>query len=298
MRGSDFYGIDNTLLRYAGLPRVGALPFAVQHGWQHAATRFEADGRPLEIWAWSERSREAMAAHYPRERIRVVGSPYLYLDALEEDSAAPHRPALYVLPHSSHFARIGFSLGDLRALLAEIGATDGGCDVLAYYLDVNEALCATLRPTRSRILLNGGLWSRDFMQVFRRNIRLYERVHFSSFGSAILFARHEQRQTRYVELASRVVMSTNLHVDRLEAGSSYEPTGAGVDTRTELGVGKQLERREMRALILEGWRQGSPGGLAVRAGLNTFNRLRDHFCNVRPRMALAARHNVLIDGHD
>jgi hypothetical protein len=295
MRGSDFYGIDHTLLQYARLPSLGGFPYAVQNGWQHAATRFEADGHPLEIWAWSDRAREGMAAYFPRDRIRVVGSPYLYLDPIEDEGAAPDRGALYILPHSSHFARIGFSLDDLKSLLADIVAADGSCDVLAYYLDVSDSLCAALGVTRSRVLVNGGLWSTGFMHSFRANIRRYRRVHYSGFGSAVLFARFENRETAYVALESRVLASRNVHLDGLAGAPAYDPVGQVMDTALELGADKRMAREDMRELIRDGWRRASSFRLFAHTGKKLRHRLIDHLMRVRPSLALAAAHNARME---
>lgn len=295
MRGSDFYGIDHTLLHYAGLQNYRGFPFAVQHGWQHAATRFEADGDPLEIWAWSDRACEGIAAYFPRNRIRVVGSPYLYLDSIEDEGAVPERSALYILPHSSHFARIGLSLDDLKSLLSELAAADGGCDVLAYYLDVSEALCGALAATRSRVLVNGGLWSTGFLRTFRANIRRYRRVHYSSFGSAVLFARFEGRETSYIALESRVLASRNAYLDGFAGGPAYDPVGHDMDTARELGVASQIAREDMRALIQDGWRRARSDRLLFHTCNRWRHRLVDHAMRVRPSLSLAAVHNAALD---
>lgn len=294
MRGSDFYGIQRTLLRYAHLPHLGVFPYSVQHGWQHAASGFEAGGNPLEIWVWSDRARNEMGTHYPLNRIRVVGSPYLYLDDHSDPVREKMRGSLFLLPHSSHMVRIGFSHDDLRNLLAHIGGVDGGCDVLAYYLDATTSLCAVLRSTGARMLVNGGLWSADFMSVFRQNIRMYERIYFSNFGSAVLFARHESRETRYVDLSSHVVASSNKYVDQLGKNSTYDPTGEGMDTGTELGIGQTIGSAEMRELVLQGLRRVPPRALMRHAVAFFRSMMVDHYNNVRPSLALAARHNALL----
>lgn len=293
MNGADFYGIQHILLRHAGLPDYGVFPFSVQHGWQYAATRFEADAHPLEIWVWSERSRHAISAFFPIDQIRVIGSPYLYLEAV--DPQPPSRSSLYVLPHSSHLARVGFSRDRLLQLLRDIGGDGMGCDVLAYYLDVNDELCQALRTVNSRILVNGGLWSVDFMKTLRRNIHLYEHIYYSGFGSAVLFARYERRQTTYIALDSQVESSSNKYVDRVSQESVFDPTGSGMDTDAELGVEHRTDSQKMREWILDGFRAIPSLRLASRAVNGVRARFRDYRMNVRPSLQLAERHNAEVD---
>lgn len=289
MAGSDFYGIHNTLLHYAGLPKIGSFPFAVQHGWQPGATRYEADTEPAEIWVWSERMRRELSAFYPPDRIRVTGSPYLYLDEIERPAAV--RESLYVLPHSTHLDRIGFSHDDLRNLLISIGDADGSCDVLAYYLDVNQKLCETLSSTRSRIVVNGGLWSADFLQTVRRNLHLYKRVYFSDFGSAVLFARHEGLETTYANLSIRLDDSSCPYNEELRIAGGYDLTGAGQDTYQELGISHRLSRLEMRRLIIRGLRHKAFEDLCRGYARNLRNRFLDYRRHVRPNLALVRLHN-------
>lgn len=296
MQGSDFYGIHNTLLRHASLPRLSVFPYAVQHGWQNAATGFETEGSPLEIWAWSERSRNAMKAFYPAEKIRTVGSPYLYLPDSPELPGNPYRRSLYILPHSSHFARIGFAQSDLERLLSSIVGTDGQCDVLAYYLDVTNELCNSLRSVNAKILLNGGLWSNDFMHTFRSNIRQYRKIYYSSFGSAVLFAQHERRATEYIDLSSSIVSSSNSYVDHLtNSDSAYDPRGQGMSTDAELGIEHKLEQAELKHLVVEGFKQNNTRKLLAKAYYSLRHRLSDYRAQVRPSLALAAEHNAAID---
>lgn len=289
MAGSDFYGIHNTLLYYAGLPKMGAFPFAVQHGWQPGATRFEADAEPAEVWVWSNRMRRELSAFYPPTKIRVTGSPYLYLDKIERP--APVRESLYVLPHSTHLDRIGFSHEDLRSLLARIGDADGSCDVLVYYLDVNKRLCDTLSKTRSRIVVNGGLWSTDFLQTVRRNLYLYKRAYFSDFGSAVLFARHEGMQTTYVDLSIRLDDAACRYNEQLRAAGEYDLTGAGQDTDRELGSSHRLSPAEMRELIICGLKQQALGKLCRGYVRNLKNRFVDYHRHLHPNLALVKNHN-------
>ncbi|MBN9410993.1 MAG: hypothetical protein J0H69_17755 [Burkholderiales bacterium] len=290
MRGSEFYGIQHVLYRHAGLLDLGVFPYSVQHGWQNVPTRFEADDDPVELWAWSERIADAMRGLVEPSRVRVVGSPYLYLPP----SAGPaHRKgAVYILPHSSHFARIGFSYEHLMDLLADIRARAGGCDVLVYYLDVNPELCALFRSAGARILVNGGLWSSRFLHHFRDNIRRYRSLYYSSFGSGVLFARHEGLETVHVALESRLQDSSNPHLNAIST-VPYDPVGACWDTDLELGAAHVLAPQALRELILRGIREP----VVLRRGPrrwvgNLRSGVRDHWNHVRPVERMVRYYNL------
>lgn len=291
MRGSDFYGIQRVLSAHAKVPNPGFFPFSVQHGWQQSPTRYEADGNPLEIWVWSERIRAAIGSFFNADHVRVVGSPYLYLDKLASRPAPIPNRALYLLPHSSHFAKTGFSLEHLKQLLSGIQDENGGCDVLVYYLDVSPQLSAFLRPIGVRMLSNGGLWSSDFLYNFRANILDYRRLYYSTFGSGILFAQHEGLETIHVPLESYLHQSRNDYVNELSATVPFDHQGHQWNCAEELGVPYLLSAAEMRELIRDGV-DGTSFRAAQRQLLaNLKNRTFDYFRFVRPALRLVDRHN-------
>jgi hypothetical protein len=292
LSGADFYGIQRVLLRYAGLPDLRAFPYAVQHGWQHAASRYEADHDPQEIWAWSTRIGRDMARYFPSERIRVVGSPYLYLPPLPSDRPAIGRDgAVYVLPHSSHFTKVGFLSANLLDLLSDIRRKEGRCDAMVYYLDVSPQLCALLKSANIAMVMNGGLWTSTFLENCRRNLRLYRCLYYSAFGSAVLFARHEGLQVFYIDLVHRLVQSENLYVNELQESSAFEPVGKDLEQDDEIGSRHVLPPDQLRSLIIRGMSQGPHVLLAKRACMTLFCQWRDYFRNVRSAEALVAGHN-------
>jgi len=291
VRGSEFYGIQNVFYAHAGLPGMGFFPFSVQHGWQHSSTKFEADGNPSAIWVWSERSKAEIGKYFALDKIRIVGSPYLYLPERLPCHRSKPEGALYILPHSSHLARVGFSQDDLQRLLRSIQEHNGHCDVLVYYLDATPELCALLHGSGARILMNGGLWSTNFLNNFRENIHNYQRLYYSSFGSAVLFARHEGLETVYTALDSAVVQSSNSYLNDLNKEVAFDHEGQGWDVALELGVQYKLSGNEMRRLILDGLSL-SEVFMYQRKMLSTLkNRATDYWRHVLPAKRLISAYN-------
>ena len=294
MRGSDFYGIQRIFNAYAKAPHLGFFPYSVQHGWQQTPTRFEADGDPVEIWVWSHRIKGEIGKFFDPDRVRVVGSPYLYLDKLSAKPAPLPGRALYMLPHSSHFSKTGFSLDHLQELLTSVADENGACDVLVYYLDVRPELCAALRRSCSRILISGGLWSSDFLYRFRSNILPYRRLYYSTFGSGICFAQYEGLETIHIPLDSYLHQSENLYVNALAAKVAFDHRGQAWHFAEELGVGSMLGAEEMRLLIRRGISENSAVDIQRRLLGNLKNTVLDYFGHVRPAMRAVERHNLQV----
>jgi hypothetical protein len=290
VRGSDFYGIQNIFCSYASVRYRGYFPYAVQHGWQIAATAYESVDAPAEIWVWSDRIRSEMSAFYDLARIRVVGSPYLYLPEI----ATPKEmrdAGIYVMPHSSHFAKIGFSNSDLIDLLTSLKRCHKDLAVLIYYLDVKRDVCELISRLGVRIVLCGGLWSRAFMHNFRRNVRSCARLYYSSFGSAVLFAQHEGVDVQYVPLYSRVDFSTNIHVNELAGIAAKVQAETEFDFKIELGVEKKLIHSECCELVERGYRSAPIGRAMKKVIANCKNTTFDYLQNLRPALGQIQKFN-------
>lgn len=255
MRGSDFYGIQNVFNRYAGLPSIDVFPYAVQHGWQPKATGYETSIKPLEIWVWSERSKENLSAYYPSEKIRITGSPYLYLKNNDSSgSGKKKKGAVFLLPHSTHHVKAVFSYNDLCDLINYYKKDFDTVDVLAYYLDVNEQLCNKVKSVGSIVLINGGIWSGDFLHVFKKNILKYKTLLFSEPGSATLFAGYEGLELIHVNLDFKYNNDSDRFVGQ-NLAPHYELAanfGNPDYIRKELGVEYKLKCGEVRNMIFAG----------------------------------------------
>lgn len=255
MRGSDFYGIQRIFFNYSSFPVLDTFPYAVQHGWQPKATTYEASANPLEIWAWSKRSKENLSAFYPAEKIRITGSPYLYLkkpdkyfNKLDDDSA------VFLLPHSTHHIEADFSYDNLCDLIITLKKKYSCIHILAYYLDVNAELCKKIKSVGSKILINGGIWSPDFLQKFKQNIKQYNTLLYSEPGSAVLFAAYEGLNTVYLDLDLKYKNISDQY-----SGTELKPYPQLAINFTdpayiynELGVDYVLPKKKMQKLILNG----------------------------------------------
>lgn len=294
MRGSDFYGIQNIFCLYAGVFFRGFFPYAVQHGWQVKATGYESIDSPAEIWVWSERVKLEMTSYFDAGKIRVVGSPYLYLPPIAQQKE-PRDVGIYVMPHSSHFAKIGFSNSDLANLLVSLKLRHDELTVLIYYLDVTHEICELMRRQGVRILLCGGLWSQDFMHKFRSYVRDSVKVYYSNFGSAVLFAQYEKVEVQYVPLNSRIEHSTNAHVNELTAVAAQVQSAIEYDFEVELGVGKKMDESECRELLVRGYRSAPKVRSAKKIIANCKNRVTDYLSNLRPALRLVEQCSSHID---
>lgn len=283
MRGSDFYGIQNIFCTYAGVRWRGFFPYAVQHGWQIAATSYESTDSPLEIWVWSSRIKSDMSKFYDPDRIRVVGSPYLYLPRVVGTNKF-ESAGVYVLPHSSHFARIGFSNEDLKVLLLRLRARHSHLVLLVYYLDVTSKLCDLVKQLGLQMAVCGGLWSKDFLINFKKIISNSYRLYYSSFGSAVLFAQYDGIEVEYVPLFSRVEYSENAHVNELAASASLVQSDLRWDINLELGLDQKLSSSECRELISRGYKAVSFGQSLKKTVANIKNSSIDHLKNLAPAL--------------
>jgi hypothetical protein len=259
--GTGFYGIRQILLAYANLPSFLPLPIAIQHGWQRFAHAFEASANPPEIWVWSPRLAAELEKFYPVNRIRVVGSFFCYLMATIKDTLPKKvkKGSVCIPPHSSHFARTGYSVDEFARTLYALGDDFKPITVMLYYLDMDEQTVSTYEKFGFKVVSNGTLSDVNFLNNFVINV--YDKKHciFSDLGSGVFFAADLGLNLVRINIQSTVVNLGNKHITEkmISEVSNFDEAFLlamnGNSISEELGTRHMLSPKELRCAILKNY---------------------------------------------
>lgn len=259
--GAGFYGIRETLLAYAKLPGFLPLPVAVQHGWLRYATTFETSGNPPEIWVDSQRIASELAAFYPKNKIRIVGSFYYYLMGLLKNELPPvvRSGSICIPPHSSHFVSTVYSVEDFAHKLTKLGNEYKPITVMLYFLDMISSTIETYEKYGFKVVSNGSLFEANFLKNFVRNVHDKQHCIFSELGSGVLFAADMGLNLIHIDIESRHVNLGQKHgTDEQRSGIKMfdEKFIRSLDkdqVALELGKRYLLSPSELRKAILRNY---------------------------------------------
>ena len=259
--GCEFYGIRETLLGYAKLPKFLPLPVAVQHGWQRFAHGFEASARPPEIWVWSSRLAKELEELYPANRIRIVGAFFYYLlDKIKAElPVKAMQGSICIPPHSSHLAKTGYSLQRYIESLAQLASEMKPITVMLYYLDMDEYTVGLYEKAGYKVVSNGTLYDAQFLRNFITNVYDKKYCIYSDLGSGVLYASELGLIPVRIDVQSTVVNQGNAHITNkmLSAVDKFDDEFVTKMSESvikeEMGRQYVLSPQAMRALILRNY---------------------------------------------
>lgn len=265
--GTDFYGINEIFMNYAGLPGYIPLPVAVQHGWQYQPTTFEIDSNPPEIWIWSERMADLYSQKFPNHRVRVIGSFFCYIcNELKGRLPIVEKKGSIVIPnHSTHHIGVKYSAEEYAKLLNNLDEKYKPISVLLYYLDLNESTIQAYTKYGFDIRCNGSLYDSKFLYNFINNV--YDKEYFitpGDFGSATFYAMYLGLKPYIFGPISSYYGSGAIYkrdIARIKASENDElgllrhiNNNLNMDTvNQELGVDYLLPKKELREIILKNY---------------------------------------------
>lgn len=259
--GGEFYGIKEILLGYAKLPRFLPLPVAIQHGWQRFATAFEVSANPPEIWVWSPRLAGELEAFCPRSRIRIVGSVFYYLLDIMK-SKLPVKTAqgsICIVPHSSHLTKTDYSPERFVELLRKLDDDLKPVTVMLYYLDMNEHTVGVYEGAGFRVVSNGTLYDKSFLQNYISHVYDKKYCIYSELGSGVLFASELGVKLYRIDVQSTIVNRGNTHITAEMVSAVPKFDDEFVITMNERKVAEELGRqfvmspRALRWLIMRNY---------------------------------------------
>lgn len=259
--GSDFYGIKETILGYARLPKFLPLPVAVQHGWQRFAHAFEASARPPEIWVWSARLAKELEGFYPSNKIRIVGAFFYYL--LEtmrgELPIKAQQGSICIPPHSSHLAKTEYSLERYIELLGQMGSELKPITIMLYYLDMDEHTVGIYEKAGFRVVSNGTLYDEKFLRNFITHVYDKKYCIYSELGSGVLYASELGLTPVRIDVQSTPINRGNPHItnEMFSATAGFDEeflrTMSESAVREEMGKQYVLAPQALRSLILRNY---------------------------------------------
>ena len=274
MNGAYFYGIADALLQRSFFPRFFPFPHSVVHGWQiQGASSFEADCNPAGILVWSQDDKSRISNYFPAEKIHVVGAPYLYLP--DAESLDTEGGALYSLPHSSHFAKIGVDHAGVEKNIENLKEQYKKVSLLSYYLNVDPEIARIARKLDVTIYSVGGLWDVRFMLKLKQLLRSFDFFVASEGTTGMLYAAWEGLQVDAIDLTKFCAGSDNVYSQQI-VGYGYQELKAlraRLQQRSwvaeQIGAEHVLSREEMTSLVGAGYYAVRKAPL-LKAWINTY----------------------------
>jgi hypothetical protein len=261
--GASFYGIRKTLLAYSKLPNFLPLPVAVQHGWQRVAHEFESSTKPPEIWVWSARIAKSLEQFYPKEKIRIIGSSFCYLNQIINKDTFPitnRHGSVCIPPHSSHLGKTNYSVESFARQLSELSEEFKPIRVMLYYLDINENVVKCYEKYGFEVVSNGELYDSNFLIKFMRNVYDKEYCIFSDLGSGVFYSAHMGLKLHHIdnirttiENFGNIFISESTHANSIKFDEKFLRQMNGVNIIEEVGENYMLSPNEMRSLIIKNY---------------------------------------------
>ena len=259
--GSDFYGIKEILLEYAGLPKFLPLPVAVQHGWQFTAHAFEVSANPPEIWVWSDRIAKELEVYCPKERIRVIGSFFCYLlkNLPPDYMNGEKKGSICTPPHSSHLITAEYSVEKFSESLLNIPDDYKPISVMLYYLDMDDSIVKAYEDRGFRVVTNGSLFDHNFLLNFLGNIKGKKYCIFGELGSSVFFSAYCGLDIHAIDTPVTAINKGNPHVTNEMHRNFYQYSREVLNEwnedylLSELGCNHIYSRKELRNLILSNY---------------------------------------------
>jgi hypothetical protein len=261
--GASFYGIRKTLLAYSKLPNFLPLPVAVQHGWQRVAHEFESSTKPPEIWVWSARIAKSLEQFYPKEKIRIIGSSFCYLNLIINKDTFPitnRHGSVCIPPHSSHLGKTIYSEDSFAKQLSELSDEFKPIRVMLYYLDMNERVVKCYEKYGFEVVTNGELYDSSFLINFIKNVYDKEYCIFSDLGSGVFYSAHMGLKPYHIDnIATRIenfgniFISENTHANSIKFDEKFLREMNDAIIKEEVGENRMLSPKEMRWLIIKNY---------------------------------------------
>jgi len=265
--GTEFYGINEIFMNYAGIPSYIPLPVAVQHGWQYQPTTFEIDSKPPEIWVWSKRMAELYSQAFPEFRVRITGSSFCYLyDELKKVEPIVGRKGSIVIPnHSTHHIGVKYSAEEYAELLYNLDEKYKPISVLLYYLDLNKDTVSAYTKYGFDIRCNGSLFDSNFLVNFINNVNDKEYcIAPGDFGSGVFYAMYMGLKPHQLGSLSSYHGLDIVFKNDITRIKSYENDELGLRkkinnnltldmVKQELGVEYLLSKDELRKIIFNNY---------------------------------------------
>lgn len=259
--GTEFYGINKTLMRYARLPAKLPLPVAVQHGWQRYPTTYESQGSPPEVWVWTDRIAREYEKFFRKDQIRVVGSFFCYLyESVRHALPTPERRGSVVIPtHSSHHAQVEIFSESYAEMLHGLKDEFKPITVMLYYLDMTERNVQAYKKRGFDVVSNGTLFTDDFLNNFIWNVHGKKYCIFNDLGSGVFYAGYMGLKPYYFGPPVVLLNNKNPHIteDLRKRSSEFDKTfmqSLSIENLIEeLGANLLLSPDEMRNCILKNY---------------------------------------------